>query len=116
MPFGISFKRKKKSLDVEALKVTVIDALKSVYDPEIPVNIFDLGLIYDIIISADAHVDIKMTLTTPHCPEAQTLPAKVEQAAKAAEGVKDAVVEIVWDPPWTQDRMSEIARLELGLI
>lgn len=115
MPFGISLKRKKKSLDKDALKTSIIEALKSVYDPEIPVNIFELGLIYDVIISNDAEVSIQMTLTTPHCPEAQTLPLKVEDAVIAVEGVQKASVEIVWDPPWTQDKMSEVAKLELGL-
>lgn len=105
----------KKKKDTEALKDAVIAALKQVYDPEIPVNIYDLGLIYDVLIDDEARVDVKMTLTTPGCPVAQTFPGTVEQAVLNVEGVNECVVELVWDPPWTQDRMSEAARLELGM-
>ncbi len=108
----LGFKKKK---DTEVLKEAVIAALKEVYDPEIPVNIFDLGLIYDVLIDDEARVDVKMTLTTPGCPVAQTFPGTVEQAVLKVEGVNECVVELVWDPPWTQDRMSEVARLELGM-
>lgn len=93
----------------------VIAALKEVFDPEIPVNIYDLGLIYDVIIGEHGHVDVKMTLTTPGCPVAQTFPGTVEQAVNQVEGVSDCTVELVWEPPWTQERMTEAARLELGL-
>ncbi|KTD03819.1 metal-sulfur cluster biosynthetic enzyme [Legionella geestiana] len=105
----------KKKRDEAALKEAVITALKGVYDPEIPVNIYDLGLIYDVIINPTHEVDIKMTLTTPGCPVAQTFPGTVEQAVNQVEGVADCTVELVWDPPWTQERMTEAARLELGL-
>jgi FeS assembly SUF system protein len=105
---------KKKSAD-EVLKEAVIAALKTVFDPEIPVNIYDLGLIYDVIVGEDQHIDIKMTLTTPGCPVAQTFPGTVEQAVNQVEGVGDCTVELVWDPPWTQERMSEVAKLELGI-
>ncbi len=101
--------------DRELLKDDVINALKEVYDPEIPVNIYDLGLIYDVDIDEDNYVDIKMTLTTPGCPVAQTFPGMVEQAVNKVEGVNDTSVELVWDPPWTQDKMTEAAKLELGL-
>lgn len=110
-----NFRKKKDELDKEALKENIIAALKEVYDPEIPVNIYDLGLIYDVEIDDDAYVDVKMTLTTPGCPVAQTFPGIVENAVKGVEGVLDCSVELVWDPPWTQDCMTEAARLELGL-
>lgn len=93
----------------------VIAALRSVHDPEIPVNIYDLGLIYAVIINEDNSVDIKMTLTSPACPEAQNLPPTVEVEVRAVEGVTDARVEIVWDPPWGPERMSEGAKLQLGM-
>ena len=93
----------------------IIAAMRTVYDPEIPVNIYDLGLIYDIDISEDNSVDIKMTLTAPGCPVAGILPGQVETAVRAIEQVNDARVEVVWDPPWTQDRMTDEARLELGM-
>ena len=105
----------KKKDDNEALKVSVITALKTVFDPEIPVNIYDLGLIYDVIINETQQVHIHMTLTSPGCPVAQTFPGTVEQAVNQVEGVNDCNVELVWEPPWTQERMSEVARLELGI-
>lgn len=105
----------KKKQDDKALKEAVIAALKSVYDPEIPVNIYDLGLIYDVAINEERDVHVQMTLTTPGCPVAQTFPGTVEQAVIKVEGVNDCTVELVWDPPWTQERMTEAARLELGL-
>jgi FeS assembly SUF system protein len=116
MPFNFPFRKGKKNIDVEALRPQIIEAIRTVYDPEIPVNVYELGLIYEVNISPEAHIDIKMTLTTPNCPEAQTLPGRVEQAAKGVAGVKEAIVEIVWDPPWTQDRMTDVAKLELGLL
>ena len=105
----------KKKQDKELMKEAVIGALKGVFDPEIPVNIYDLGLIYDVIINDEGHVDVKMTLTTPGCPVAQTFPGTVEQAVNQVEGVSDCTVELVWEPPWTQERMTEAARLELGI-
>ncbi|KTD08718.1 SUF system Fe-S cluster assembly protein [Legionella jamestowniensis] len=105
----------RKKQDNEALKEAVVAALKTVFDPEIPVNIYDLGLIYDIAINEEQHVHVQMTLTTPGCPVAQTFPGTVEQTVNQVEGVNDCTVELVWDPPWTQDRMTEAARLELGI-
>ena len=105
----------KKKHDNDALKESVITALKTVFDPEIPVNIYDLGLIYDVGINEEQHVHIQMTLTSPGCPVAQTFPGTVEQAVNQVEGVSDCNVELVWEPPWTQERMSEVARLELGI-
>lgn len=94
----------------------IIDALRNIYDPEIPINIYDLGLIYSIDISDSKAVNIEMTLTSPGCPVAQTFPGTVECAVKCVEGVSDVHVELVWDPPWTKDRMSEDALLSLGLL
>ncbi|MHC4614783.1 MAG: iron-sulfur cluster assembly protein, partial [Planctomycetota bacterium] len=92
----------------------VIEVLKTVRDPELPINIYDMGLIYAVDVSPDDVVTIRMTLTTPMCPVADVLPAEVETKVKAISGVKDAKVELVWDPPWSPDRMSEAARLEAG--
>ena len=94
----------------------VIAALKTVFDPEIPVNIFELGLIYDVIVDAAGQVGVKMTLTAPNCPAAQSLPVEVRDKARTVEGVTDAKVEVVWDPPWTKDLMSDAAKLELGML
>lgn len=105
----------KKKQETEVLKEAVVAALKTVFDPEIPVNIYDLGLIYDIAINEQDQVHIQMTLTSPGCPVAQTFPGTVEQAVILVEGVNDCTVELVWEPPWTQERMSEVARLELGI-
>ena len=93
----------------------LIDALRTVYDPEIPVNIYELGLIYDLAIDQAGVVQVRMTLTSPACPVAGILPGQVETALKAIEGVSDAKVELVWDPPWTPDRMSEAAKLKLNM-
>jgi FeS assembly SUF system protein len=102
-------------VDDSTLAANVIDALREIYDPEIPVNIYDLGLIYRVQIeNGDAEVD--MTLTTPGCPVAQSFPGMVESSIRKVPGVKNAKVELVWDPPWTQDKLSEEARLQLGLI
>ena len=99
-----------------ALAPQVVDALRTVFDPEIPVNIYDLGLIYDVLVDADRQVGIRMTLTAPACRAAQTLPGEVREAAKRVEGVSSARVEIGFDPPWAMDRMTEAARLQLGLL
>ena len=104
------------SNDKDNLKTKIVDALQTVYDPEIPVSIYELGLIYDIDISNDFDVNITMTLTTPHCPEAQSIPEKVADTVLLVNGVKDVKVQITWEPPWTQDKMTEAAKLELGLI
>lgn len=98
-----------------ALKPEVVEAIRAVYDPEIPVNIYELGLIYDVVIDASSVVHVAMTLTSPMCPSAQQLPAEVQARVRAVPGVQDAVVEVVWEPPWTADLMSDVARLHLGL-
>jgi len=100
----------------QSLQVRIIAGLQQIYDPEIPVNIYDLGLIYDVAVDADQQVHIQMTLTAPGCPVAQTFPGMVENEINKIDGVSGTTVEIVWDPPWTQDRISEAARLELGLL
>ena len=97
------------------LRERVIAALREVYDPEIPLNIYDLGLIYRLEIDSDHKALIDMTLTSPNCPVAGSLPGEIENAARSAEGVGDVVVELVWDPPWDMDRMGEAAKLELGM-
>jgi FeS assembly SUF system protein len=100
----------------EVLYEAVIDALKDIYDPEIPVNIYDLGLIYDVEITPEHHAKVKMTLTTPHCPVAESMPGEVELRVGAVPGIGDAEVELVWDPPWDPQKMSDEARLELGML
>ena len=100
----------------EALRARVIEALQTVHDPEIPVNIYELGLIYRLDIDAEGQVEIDMTLTAPGCPVAGSMPGMVEHAVRGAiPELKDVTVELVWDPPWTPDRLSEAARLELGM-
>ncbi len=94
----------------------VLEALKTVRDPEIPVNLVDLGLIYELIVNRDGIVYVEMTLTAPSCPVAGELPGQVRDAVAAVEGVNDARVKLVWEPPWDKDRMSEEAKLELGLL
>ena len=98
------------------LKPKLIEALSTVYDPEIPVNIYELGLIYDIDVNVDGLVGIRMTLTSPACPAAQTLPGEVKAKAKAVPGVSDAWVDVVWEPTWDMNKMSEAAKLQLGLL
>ena len=93
----------------------VIEAIRTVYDPEIPVNIYEMGLVYDVLVDAAGRVGIRMTLTAPACPAAQSLPVEVRDKARSVAGVSDAKVEIVWDPPWTKERMSDAAKLQLGL-
>jgi FeS assembly SUF system protein len=100
---------------IEEIEQDVIGVLKNCYDPEIPVNIYELGLIYELDIDADRSVHIRMTLTSPFCPVAGTLPPEIEGKVRAVPGVASAKVEVVWDPPWNQSMMSEAARLELGL-
>ncbi|OYW50630.1 MAG: SUF system Fe-S cluster assembly protein [Novosphingobium sp. 12-62-10] len=94
----------------------VITALREIFDPEIPVNIYDLGLIYGVEVGEDAHVVVTMTLTTPHCPVAESMPAEVELRVAAVPGVRDAEVNLVWDPPWDPAKMSDEAKLELGML
>lgn len=104
-----------QQLQNKALEAQIIEAMRTVYDPEIPVNIYDMGLIYNIDIDAENKVDIRMTLTSPMCPVAGSLPPEVENKVKSVEGVADAKVDLVWDPPWTPDNMSEAAKLQLNM-
>ena len=104
------------SITKAVLEGEVIEAIRQVYDPEIPVNVYDLGLIYGIDISQDRVVDITMTLTSPACPVAGTLPGEVEDAARNVPGIKEAKLELVWEPPFTIERIPEHIRLELGLL
>ena len=99
-----------------ALYEAVIEALKGIFDPEIPVNIYDLGLIYGVDVSGEGDVAITMTLTTPHCPVAESMPGEVELRVGSVPGVRDAEVTITWDPPWDPTKMSDEARLELGML
>ncbi|MFL6779675.1 MAG: SUF system Fe-S cluster assembly protein [Sphingomicrobium sp.] len=98
------------------LQEAVIEALKSIYDPEIPVDIYELGLIYDVAISEDGDAVVTMTLTTPHCPVAESMPGEVELRVLSVPGIRDAEVKLVWDPPWDPSKMSDEARLELGML
>jgi len=100
----------------QTLRERVIDALCQIYDPEIPVNIYDLGLIYDVITDDNGNVEINMTLTTPNCPVAEIMPGEVETRALYVDGVQDVTVNLVWDPPWDPSKMSEAAQLELGFL
>jgi FeS assembly SUF system protein len=94
----------------------IVRVLKTIYDPEIPVDIYELGLIYDVFVNEEQEVKILMTLTSPNCPVAETLPVEVEEKVKSIDEVSDAIVEITFDPPWTQELMSEEAKLELGML
>jgi len=100
---------------LDALKPLIVEALSKVFDPEIPVNIYELGLIYDILVDASKTVGIRMTLTAPACPAAQSLPAEVKRRVAEVPGVADARVDVVWDPPWDRDKMSDAAKLQLGM-
>lgn len=104
------------TIDTAELGEKIVNVLKTIYDPEIPVDIYELGLIYDVFVNEDYDVKILMTLTTPNCPVAETLPLEVEEKVKSLNEVKDAEVEITFDPPWSQDLMSEEAKLELGML
>jgi FeS assembly SUF system protein len=103
-------------LEAIALQDKVIEALRSCYDPEIPVNIYELGLIYEARVETSGEVQIKMTLTAPNCPAAGSLPGEVQEKVKALPGVTAAKVEVVWDPPWDPSKMTEAARLQLGML
>ena len=103
-------------IDTQALGEQVVGVLKTIFDPEIPVDIYELGLIYDVFVNEDADVKVLMTLTTPNCPVAETLPLEVEEKIKSIDMVNSAEVEITFYPPWTQDLMSEAAKLELGFL
>ena len=100
----------------EEIRERVIDRLRTVYDPEIPVDIYELGLIYEVKVDPAGKVGIRMTLTSPMCPAAEALPPEVETKAREVEGVTGVELELVWDPPWSPERMSEAARLELGMV
>jgi FeS assembly SUF system protein len=100
----------------EVLGEKIVTVLKTIYDPEIPVDIYELGLIYDVMVNEDNEIKILMTLTTPNCPVAESLPMEVEEKVKSMNEVKDCEVEITFDPPWTQELMSEEAKLELGML
>ncbi|MCD2258453.1 DUF59 domain-containing protein [Psychroserpens luteolus] len=104
------------TIDTNLLGEKIVRVLKTIYDPEIPVDIYELGLIYDVFVNEDYDVKILMTLTTPNCPVAETLPLEVEEKVKSLNDVKTAEVEITFDPPWSQDLMSEEAKLELGML
>ena len=105
-----------EKIDVNALGEKIVRVIKTIFDPEIPVDIYELGLIYDVFVNEDYEVKILMTLTTPNCQVAETLPLEVEEKIKSLDAVKDAEVEITFDPPWTQELMSEEAKLELGML
>jgi FeS assembly SUF system protein len=100
---------------VEAIKQSVVDVLKTVYDPEIPVDIYELGLVYDVNVEESGSVVVRMTLTSPMCPVAESLPPEVEEKVRGVAGVTDVKIDLVWEPPWTPSLMSEAARLELGM-
>lgn len=104
------------TIDTQELGEKIVRVLKTIYDPEIPVDIYELGLIYDVFVNEVQDVKILMTLTSPNCPVAESLPLEVEEKVKSLDLVKDAEVEITFDPPWTQELMSEEAKLELGLL
>jgi FeS assembly SUF system protein len=104
------------ALDKSALEEKVIDMIRTIYDPEIPVDIYELGLIYEVAVDDDANVDITMTLTSPSCPVAESMPAEVEEKCGSVEGVTKAKVELTFEPPWDKDMMSEAAMLELGFM
>lgn len=110
---GAEFER--DPLNTLKYRPLIVDALSKVFDPEIPVNIYELGLIYDIDVDAAANARVRMTLTAPACPSAQTIPLDAERRIREIEGLSDVKVEVVWDPPWTKDRMSEAAKLALGM-
>ncbi len=98
-----------------ALRPKIVEAIQTVYDPEIPVNIWELGLVYEVVVDAAGVAGVRMTLTAPGCPAAQSLPVEVATKVRAVPGVTDVKVDVVWDPPWDKDRMSEAAKLQLGL-
>jgi FeS assembly SUF system protein len=99
----------------DALKPAIVDAIRTVFDPEIPVNIYELGLIYDVFVDAGGVAAVRMTLTAPGCPAAQSLPVEVARKVREVSGVTDAKVDVVWEPAWTKERMSDVAKLQLGL-
>jgi len=113
---GEHVEEKKSIQDREALREDVIEVLKSVYDPEIPVNIYELGMIYEVEVNDEADVHVTMTLTSPACPVAGSLPGEVENKVLNVDGVRSGKVDLVWDPPWTPEKMTEAAKLQLGMM
>jgi FeS assembly SUF system protein len=105
-----------ESINETIIEAQVLDALRTCYDPEIPVNIYELGLIYGVHVNDAGLVEITMTLTSPHCPAVQSLPAEIEAKVKELSGVSGVKIDLVWDPPWEPDKMSEAARLQLGMM
>jgi len=105
-----------ESMNSLVIEAQVIEALRTIFDPEIPVNIYELGLIYDVKVEPSGAVEIHMTLTSPHCPVAQSLPADVQAKVKEVPGVTEAKVDVVWEPPWDPAKMSEAAKLQLGML
>ena len=105
-----------ESLNETVVEAQVLDALRTCFDPEIPVNIYDLGLIYDVHADETGRVGIKMTLTSPHCPAVQSLPAEIEEKVRGVSGVTEVKIDLVWDPPWDPSKMSEAAKLQLGMM
>jgi|SRR5690554_3516121 len=107
---------KDQEIDMNELGEKIVEVIKTVYDPEIPVDVYELGLIYDVFINEDREVKILMTLTSPNCPVAESLPMEVEQKVKSISMIKDVEIEMTFDPPWSQELMSEVAKLELGML
>ena len=105
-----------ESINELVVEAQVLEALRTCFDPEIPVNIYELGLIYNVNVEEGGAVTIAMTLTSPHCPAAQSMPAEIEEKVKAISGVSDVKIDLVWDPPWDPSKMSEAARLQLGMM
>jgi FeS assembly SUF system protein len=105
-----------ESINQTVVEAQVAEALRTCYDPEIPVNIYELGLVYDVHADEAGLVEIKMTLTSPHCPAVQSLPAEIEGKVRAVPGVTDVKIDLVWEPPWDPSKMSEAARLQLGMM
>lgn len=115
-PPPVAKEKPSEPIDIDAVEKEIIKSFKTVYDPEIPVDIYELGLIYEIKIEPDGNTYVKMTLTSPNCPVAGILPGQVESAARGVDGVYDVKLDLVFDPPWGPDRMSEAAKLELGML
>jgi len=105
-----------ESINQTIIEAQVIEALRTCFDPEIPVNIYEMGLIYEVKVDETGAVTVQMTLTSPSCPAAQSIPAEVEQKIRAIDGVTDVQIDLVWEPPWDQNKMSEAARLQLGML
>jgi FeS assembly SUF system protein len=105
-----------ESINQTIIEAEVIEALRTIFDPEIPVNVYELGLIYLVEVTGEGAVMIRMTLTSPHCPAVQSMPAEIEGKVRAISGVTEVSIDLVWDPPWDQSKMSEAARLQLGMM